>query len=134
MKNFDEWNEVKKKIAISGIDENLFFYEREIWWIRLGQNIGTEENGKGFYFLRPVLILKKHNQNCFLGVSLTGTNKDHPYYFTFVCGNVFVSAILSQIRFFDCRRLVRKIDTMKDVDFEEIKNAVSIINLGKPHL
>lgn len=98
----------------------------------MGQNIGVEENGKGPNFLRPVLILKKHNQDCFVGLPLTSNNKDHPLYFTFVCDNNLTSAILSQIRLFDCKRLYLKIDTMKLEEFTEIKNAVAIINLGKP--
>ena len=132
MKKFDIWNEAKKKIRSDDLPADTFFYEREVWWIRMGQNVGVEENGKGLNFLRPVLILRKHNPNCFLGVPLTGTNKDHPFYFTFVCDDKLTSAILSQVRLFDRKRLYLKIDTIKLEDFAEIKNAVAIINLGKP--
>ena len=57
MKNFDQWNEVKKET-----DTNValpLFKEREIYNAKIGENIGFEQSGKGDEFVRPVLILKK---------------------------------------------------------------------------
>ncbi|DAB39142.1 MAG TPA: toxin-antitoxin system protein, partial [Sulfuricurvum kujiense] len=57
MKKFDEWNEVKKdtdyNTRIIGIKP------REIFWAKIGENVGYEQNGKGDNFARPVLIIKK---------------------------------------------------------------------------
>ncbi len=132
MKIFYDWYIAKKKIHRKILSKNVFFYERDIWWIHMGQNIGSEQNGKGEKFLRPVLILKKHNSNCFLGLALTKTNKDHRYFYTFFCNDDLVSGILSQIRLYDSRRIYVKLGSMKKSDFDEIKNAVTIINFGKP--
>ncbi len=42
---YDAWNNIKKK---SNTEENrVGFKEREIFWVRVGQNIGAEEFGKG---------------------------------------------------------------------------------------
>ena len=59
-KDFDSWAEVKKKIHEKGF--NSYFKERDVWWCRLGVNIGDEEDGKGNSFLRPVLVIKKFNR------------------------------------------------------------------------
>jgi hypothetical protein len=61
-KDFDHWNGIKK--ATDGADETtrLYFREGEVWWVRLGKNIGCETDGKSREFTRPVIILKKYNQ------------------------------------------------------------------------
>ena len=45
-------------------DARLYFCEGEIWWVRMGHNIGYEANGKGRP-TRPTIILKKYNQYSF---------------------------------------------------------------------
>lgn len=35
----------KQKIAMTYRTRVFYFYEREVWWASLGQNIGFEENG-----------------------------------------------------------------------------------------
>ena len=44
MKNFDDWNKIKKDIEKSKIDK--VFHTQEIWWCSIGINIGFEEDGK----------------------------------------------------------------------------------------
>lgn len=39
-KDFDGWNEKKKKIGEDVC--NIYFKEREIWWCSIGINIGYE--------------------------------------------------------------------------------------------
>jgi hypothetical protein len=65
---FDEWNNNKKAIH-QEIPESFFVNEREIWYTKLGINIGNESNGKKD-FRRPVLILKKVG-NMFFVVPMT---------------------------------------------------------------
>ena len=42
-KIFDVWNEDKK--YINQHNQNILFREGEIWWIKLGINVGIEQNG-----------------------------------------------------------------------------------------
>ena len=57
LEQFDEWNEIKKNTHLRN---NIVGYkEREIFWTRIGYNIGSEEYGKGNEFQRPVIIIKK---------------------------------------------------------------------------
>ena len=44
---FIEWTKLKIKLHIRS-DEDVHFYEREIWWASLGVNIGFEQDGKKY--------------------------------------------------------------------------------------
>src|SRR3989344_2420314 len=59
MKDFDSWNELKKKIEDDKNDPDKFPKEGEVWMCSLGRNIGFEQNGSGDNFSRPILIIKK---------------------------------------------------------------------------
>ena len=66
MDKLDEWNEIKKEI----VSKNTFFTfkVREIYWLKIGQNVGYETHGKGEEFLRPVLIFRKFDLIVKMGV------------------------------------------------------------------
>ena len=68
-------------------ENKVGFKEREIFWLRLGQNIGNEEFGKGNEFQRPVLIIKKLTKNIFIGVPLITTLKENDYFHQFKYSN-----------------------------------------------
>lgn len=73
MKDFDNWNEIKKKTS----KDNTYrgFKEREIFYAKIGKNIGFEQNGTGNKFIRPILILKKFNRSLFYAIPLSTTEK-----------------------------------------------------------
>ena len=120
MKEFDLWNEVKKETNKKNYP--LHFKEREIYFIRVGKNIGFEQNGKGKYFLRPVLVLRKFSKYFFVGIPLTSQAKEDMFHFKFSFRDNRKSyAILSQIRAFDANRLERKIGKMNNDDFLDLK-------------
>jgi mRNA-degrading endonuclease toxin of MazEF toxin-antitoxin module len=119
MKNFDEWNNIKKDTDLYEINKN--FSEREIWFIKMGLNVGYEQDGKGEEYLRPVLVLKKFNKNIFLGIPLTKIEKDLPFYHTFQFKGENSTAILSQVRLFDTKRLKFRYGKVSDSDFGMIK-------------
>jgi mRNA-degrading endonuclease toxin of MazEF toxin-antitoxin module len=121
MKQFNEWMKLKHKLnnSISVLDG---YKEREIWWTAVGQNIGTEEDGKNSNFGRPVLIVKGFSQYLFWGVPLSTTKKRGKYYHPFVLHNTTSVALLSQLRAFDTRRLLKKHGTIGYRDFIKIKN------------
>ena len=56
-KDFDNWNNIKKKLDKR--EKYPSFKEREIWWTNIGLNVGDEECGKGEKSVRPILIVKK---------------------------------------------------------------------------
>ncbi len=119
MKDFDKWNNKKKNINI--INSNKNFSERDVWFIKMGLNVGYEQDGKGEEFLRPVIIFKKFNKTVFLGIPLTRTEKDLPFYHSFNFKNSRSTAILSQVRLFDAKRLKFRYGKLSKGDFRHIK-------------
>ena len=71
MKDFNRWNELKKKIDIKNDLPDNFPKEGEVWISSVGLNIGYEQNGSEDNFSRPVLIVKKFNNHMFWAVSLS---------------------------------------------------------------
>lgn len=124
-KNFDSWNETKKKIH--QVPEGLYFRERDIWWVSIGINVGFEEDGKNTQCTRPVLVLKKFSKNVFVGIPLSTTQKTGKYYFKFSFSGGESTALLSQIRLFDTRRLADKMGRLEDDVFQKLRREVKEI-------
>ncbi len=115
------WSWFTRKTVLADSLNYPGFHEREIWNAYLGQNIGFEQNGAGKEFLRPILIMRKFNNEIFWAIPLTRTHKNLPFYYQFSFGDGISSAILTQIRLLDVRRLGNKIGVMAEQDFLEIK-------------
>lgn len=124
-KNYLVWHVLKAKINQKLPLGN--YHEREIWWCSLGANIGFEEDGKNQLFERPVLILKKFNQEIFVGVPLTTTRKNNKYYYLLEAGGLEGSIILSQLRTLSSRRLQRKLGRIGKKKFADIKVKVEML-------
>jgi len=123
-KEFDEWNEVKKSVQQER--KIRHFKEREIFYLKMGHNVGFEQNGKGENFVRPVIILKKFNKSMFYGVPLSSQIKEGLFYynFSFLRNNQKNKniALLSQMRLYSANRLLNKIGMISKEDFVELKN------------
>ena len=122
-KDFDGWN-VKKK-DIHGRGATPFYHKREIWWCSLGVNVGFEQDGTGANYDRPVIVIRGFNPLVFFGVALTGKRKEGRYYLP--VGEVEgkqASAILSQVRLIDTKRLVRKAGTLDEDTFDHLCDAL----------
>jgi pseudaminic acid cytidylyltransferase len=120
---FDEWNKAKK--LTHNTIRKTGFKEKEIFWLRMGQNIGSEEYGKGNEFQRPVLIIKKLTFNLFIGIPLTSKLKEDNDYFHTISyrtkkGIIENSTMLLQIKSFDKKRLMGKIGTLEEKQFSEV--------------
>lgn len=115
-KDFDRWNERKKKIDAVGI--GLFFNEREIWWCSLGVNIDIEMDGKNKLYERPVLILKKINHQSAWILPITSTFKDNTYIYRLETIQSYVS--ISQLKLISAKRLLRKEARISISEFAQI--------------
>jgi len=125
-KNFNEWNKKKQKLHQDEL--NPFYKEREVWWCSLGVNVGFEQDGTGENFDRPVVIVRGFNKNTFLAVALTGVKKKGKYYFYLgKIGGKDSTAILSQIRLIDTKRLIKKVETVNEEIFKNLKKALSAV-------
>ena len=115
-KDFDKWNNLKKEIDSRN---PIYVSERDIWFCSVGLNVGSEQSGKHELFERPVLVIKKITANTFIGVPLTSNKKKGSWYVEIESTDS--SAIISQIKLFDTRRLARKIKVISTKEFEIIK-------------
>ena len=130
-KDFDRWNEIKKATDAADEAARLYFREGEVWWVRLGHNIGYEANGKSREFTRPIIILKKYNQYSFLALPLTTVPKPNPYRLPVgMVDGMQAFATLSQLCNIDSKRLVKKIMHLDADIFIAIKKEASRVNFG----
>ena len=117
MNNFDIWN--KEKQNTNNITIDTVFYEREIWWAKIGINIGVEIDGKHELSLRPVVVLRKFNKDMLLVIPTT-TQEKYGKYYVEVFGEDGRSyrACISQIRVISAKRLLRKISTINKSSYD----------------
>lgn len=118
-KDFDTWNGDKKSLHHE--KERPFFDIREVWFAHLGVNIGYEQDGTGNESLRPVVVLKKFNNEICWVVPLTRTHKTTKYYFHVSLEGEDSTVILSQIRLLDAKRLKYKKGNISHEEYEELK-------------
>jgi len=89
----------------------------------MGENVGAEMNGKNTYFRRPVLILRKLDRYSFLAVPLTSKLKEGSWYVHITHGHNTSSAVISQVRNFDYRRLDKRMGTLDESDYKNVVTA-----------
>ena len=133
--DFDKWNIVKKRAHIN--NNSVGFKERDIFWLRLGQNIGSEEFGKGNEYQRPVIIVKKLTSQLFFGIPLSTVLKDGTYFYTFTYTDKkgvsrTNSAMLLQLKAFDKKRLMGRIGMMPKEDFNALVERIRKLFIPLP--
>lgn len=116
---FHDWAKFKPLIHFA--EREIYFRERQIWWVSIGQNIGSEQNGKHGNFERPVIILKKFNAQTFLGIPISTKIKEGAHRHIFINNGARFSANLSQMRVMSSKRLLRSVANMPIADYEHIK-------------
>lgn len=123
-KEFDRWNQTKKQTENKLDNQSFYFYEREVWWCTIGVNLGVEVDGKNTDFERPVLIVKKFNGLMFWGIPLTSKSKDNPYVIKVEHELGASFAVISQLRLFSSKRILRKIGMINERSFLEVKDTL----------
>ena len=118
---FDLWNRLKKELSEEKSAICFFPKEGEVWMSILGKNIGFEQDGSGENFSRPILVIKKFNNQMFWCVPLSTHQKSFNFYYNFTdpFGDK-VSAILAQVRLMSIKRFSRKIYYMPPSTTKEI--------------
>jgi mRNA interferase MazF len=130
-KDFDRWNKLKKTLNALDEPDRLYFHEGDVWWARLGANVGFEIDGKHRDFSRPVIVLRKYNQYSFLALPLTTAGR--PNRWRIAIGKVAgkqAFAVLSQLRNLDSARLYQKIVHIEPDLLVSIREAASRMNFG----
>lgn len=120
MKRFLEWITKKEKLHDAAHRPPLVS-ESEIWWASVGENIGSEINGKSRLFSRPVVIFKKLAHGFYLVVPTTTQTKTGSWFVPFRQGDTDMTACLHQVRSIDYRRLSSRLGKLDDHDFSRIR-------------
>jgi mRNA interferase MazF len=128
-KEFDRWNRHKKTVQDKTFAD--YVHAREVWWCALGVNVGSEQDGSGDFFERPVLVLRKFNKNAVLVVPLSRTRKRTRYHVAGRHQGIEFAAIISQVRLVSTKRLTRKIYQMDRTIFAVIVAAVQAMIGGE---
>lgn len=109
LKNYDDWNQVKK--STNKNKRKLGIKPREIFWAKIGQNIGSEEYGKDKNFARPIIIIRQLKNDSYFH-KFKYINKQN--------GEVENSAMILQFRVFSIKRLMNKAGIVNKSDFQII--------------
>lgn len=95
--------------------------EGEVWWVSLGENVGSEINGKSDLFSRPVIIYRKLAHGFYFVIPTTSQLKSGSWFVGFLQRGKAMTACLHQARAIDYRRLSSKLGTLDDGDFQKVK-------------
>ena len=81
-------------------------------------------DGKGLNFARPVLVFKKFNNETFWAIPLTTKVKVGKYWFPVnLEDGVKRTAVLSQVRLVDAKRLYQKIGVLDEDNYQKLTEA-----------
>lgn len=130
-KKFNGWMILKDSLHNSG-SRPAGYKTRDVWWVSLGRNVGFEEDGKGNFYNRPVIVLRGFSRGLFWGIPLSHTENRGAYYHEFILNGEVSVALLSQMRTFDTLRLISKYGVVSKQDFNNIKKKINIILEDEP--
>jgi mRNA interferase MazF len=120
MKDFGGWH--KKKTFLNNQEtSNKLFKSGDIWWTYVGLNIGSEEDGKHENFERPVFVLKKLNNQMFIGIPSSSSIRDSKHYYSLKTNGGKFNFNFSQTRVFSSKRLSRRIIETGKFESDNIK-------------
>lgn len=99
----------------------------------MGENIGSETNGKNFHFERPVVIVKKFSKDMLFVIPTTTKTKVGTWYQSIEYGDVKTQAILAQAKTISAKRLIRKIGNLSPEQFQPlIQGFTALIKTNSP--
>jgi mRNA interferase MazF len=121
MKKFSSWFRLKSQLHDAAHAAPLVS-EGDIWWASVGENVGSEINGKSRLFSRPVVIYKKLAHGFYFVVPTTTQERKGSWFIAFRQNETRMVACLHQARAIDYRRLSTKLGTLDDEDFGRVKD------------
>ena len=131
MKRFSVWINKKEHLHDS-VHKAPLVSEGDVWWAALGENVGSEVNGKSDRFSRPVIIFKKLAHGFYFVIPTSTKPKQGSWYVAFRHKGIETVACLHQARAIDYRRLYGKLGTLDDSDVTAIQNGFKDLYLPMP--
>lgn len=102
-----------------------------ICWCYLGVNIGTEQDGTGENYARPVLILGTTSPNQVLILPFTSKRKEGRSYVEIMINGIPETLIINQPRTVDIKRIGYYLDEISDELLRKIRYIVAGLVLQK---
>lgn len=121
-KDFDQWNLVKKQINQNNTTTHI--RAGEIRWTAFGVNIGSEIDGKGDSFTRPVLIIHVIGSHLALVVPMSTKIKSVPGYIPFTWKDSTTSLCLHQIKIISQKRILSRKGRISEIKLKAIKDEI----------
>jgi mRNA interferase MazF len=121
VKDFDKWNNVKKKVDEE--NNSSIFRVGEIRWVVLGVNIGSEIDGKGDSFNRPCLIVDSFSDKLVLVFPMsTKLKKTAGYVEITLPDGRQVSVCIHQAKTISPKRILKRITSISTDKLQGLKN------------
>jgi len=117
---FLEWIGLKQKLH-QGTQAPPLVSTGDIWWASIGENVGSEINGKSRLFSRPVIIFKKLAHGFYFAIPTTTKSKVGSWFVPLRQADRDMVASLHQARAIDHRRLSTKLGQLDDSDFDRVR-------------
>jgi len=130
MKRFLFWIRLKEKLHASKHRPPLVS-QGDIWWASVGENVGSEVNGKSQLFSRPVIVFKKLAHGFYFVIPTTTQDRRGTWFVPFRQREQSMVACLHQARAIDHRRLSSKLGTLDDKDFDRVRRAFASLYIDK---
>src|SRR3989344_2521308 len=131
IKNFKQWNIEKEQLNHRELPLDFFFLEREIWGAAIGINIGREMDGKNDNYERPILVIKKINEELLWAMPITSTQKNEGGFCSIIYKDKPYTLAIQQMRTLSSNRLLRMIARISETDFVKILENISQFLLPK---
>jgi len=127
-KDFDSWNELKKKVELD--NKEIYIKEWEIWWSTLWLNIKSESCWKWPEFRRPILIVKKFSHTTCFVIPLSTKIKTGTWFAGYEIDWIKYTALLYQMKMIHTNRLTKFERKLERITFLEIKKKLRyLLNL-----
>ena len=120
IKKFLEWMGVKERLHSVDAKPPLVS-EGNLWWASIGENVGSEIDGKSRLFSRPVIVYKKLAHGFYFVIPTTTKIKEGSWYMQFRHKEKDMVACLHQARSIDFRRLSTKMGSLDDSDMKRLR-------------
>ncbi len=125
VKDFESWHKLKARL--DNRKRPPAFSEGEVWWCSVGINVGVEADGKNLYFERPILIIRRFNDEMLWAFPLTSKIKRDRFYYPMSVNGLVETVMLSQIKTLSSKRLQRLIGKINRYELRKIKLAAGIL-------
>ena len=124
-KDFESWNKTKTRIDAE-LQPQQFIRPGEIRWAALGVNVGSEMDGKGESFTRPVIVIHITGTHLAMVTPLSTKLKSLPGYVPFQWKDKELSICIHQTRVISQKRLLRRFGHIRDSKLKSIRKRIGI--------